>query len=140
MLTNIVTSMRPTITSATGCNGGDIDNGGTTTDSSILLRGSAEPTSVVYIYDGENLLGTASVLVDGSWSIEVQELSVGEYVFTARTLDGQGSNIWAVTVSGTAPVIREAVDGVLDIRLLTNNAQVTVLAWPGYCSRAAYLA
>jgi hypothetical protein len=85
--------------------GGAIGNGGTTDDTTPELRGTAEPGSVVTIYDGNTAIGTVNADPDtGVWSFTTDTLTQAIHQFTARAVDAAGnisdpSNAHAINVS-----------------------------------------
>ncbi|MGK3124520.1 Ig-like domain-containing protein, partial [Candidatus Pantoea formicae] len=74
----------------------DLTSGGTTTDNVITFGGSTEAGSVVTIYDGTTLLGTATV-TGTTWTFTTPTLSNGGHSFTATATDAAGN------VSDVAP-------------------------------------
>jgi hypothetical protein len=81
-----------------------VANGGSTTDRTLGLSGTAESGSTVQIFDGENLLGEAS-LVDGNWTYVTPALSDGLHALTARVTDAVGNvlSTEALNVTVTPP-------------------------------------
>ncbi|WP_017348354.1 Ig-like domain-containing protein, partial [Pantoea sp. A4] len=75
---------------------GPLASGDTTDDSTPILRGTAEPDSIVKIYDGGTLLGSAAVGTDGNWAFTPAALSNGAHSFTITVTDAAG-NVSAAT-------------------------------------------
>ncbi|OPA85535.1 hypothetical protein BFW86_22530 [Pseudomonas fluorescens] len=65
--------------------------GGTTFDTTPTLEGTAEPFSIVSIYNGTTLLGTANAEADGSWKYTPDKLPPDGYNFTAVASDEAGN-------------------------------------------------
>ncbi|XXN62707.1 Ig-like domain-containing protein [Enterobacter ludwigii] len=61
-----------------------------TDDRHPVLRGNAEPGSIVKLYEGSTLLGSAQAGADGSWALEVS-LSDGSHALTATSTDRLGN-------------------------------------------------
>ncbi len=75
---------------------GELASGATTDDNTPTLSGTAEANSVVSVYDGDTLLGTASVGTDGSWSFTSPVLADGPHSLTLTVTDAAG-NVSAAT-------------------------------------------
>ncbi|WP_157223912.1 Ig-like domain-containing protein [Afipia broomeae] len=106
-------TMSSTITTDTGA-AGTITSGGLTKDNTLLLSGTVSDTggsgvSLVQIYDGVTLLGTATVN-SGNWSYTTSALGNGSHSFTAKVTDGAGNTFTTATpvtatVDATAPTV-----------------------------------
>ncbi|HWX01534.1 Ig-like domain-containing protein [Collimonas sp.] len=121
---------------------GPIGNGGTTDDAQPVLHGTAEANSVVAIYDGATLLGSAQVDGDGNWSFQPPTpLFIGEHHFTAIATDAAGNSSvpsnefdLSLLVGGapSAPAITGVIDhvepnvGPIQENGLTNDAEPTI--------------
>ncbi|MES2295937.1 MAG: Ig-like domain-containing protein [Pseudomonadota bacterium] len=85
-----------------------ISSGGSTSDTTLGLSGTAEAGSVVEIYDGASKLGNAS-LSGGSWSYTTPALSETLHTLTARATDAVGnmgaSAAVTATISSAPPVV-----------------------------------
>ena len=91
-------AVRPAIISVTDASNTPIPNGGSTSDTSITLSGTAEANSVVVIYDGPAFKGSASVVSAGTWAMSISDLAAETHRFTARTPDGTLiSDEWVIT-------------------------------------------
>ncbi|WP_337023665.1 MULTISPECIES: Ig-like domain-containing protein [unclassified Pantoea] len=82
--------------------------GGTTSDNTPVLSGTAEPGSTVTVRDGDNVLGTATVGSDGNWSFTAPALGEGSHSLTTTVTDAAGntspaSSPIAVTVDTSPP-------------------------------------
>ncbi|WP_058969107.1 Ig-like domain-containing protein [Type-D symbiont of Plautia stali] len=85
-----------------------VADGGSTNDTTPLLSGSgAEEGNIVSVYDtNQQLLGSAVVLEDGSWSIQLPALSPVEHTLTVTVTDEIGnsaSTTVGITIDTTAP-------------------------------------
>ena len=78
---------------------------GATNDTTPVLSGTAEPGSIVTVSDGGNLLGSAAVGPDGSWSFTTPALSEGAHSLSATVTDAAGN------VSSASAPINVSVDG-----------------------------
>ena len=115
----------PTITGVYNDQSGSevlIDNNKYTSDSTPVIRGTAKPGSVVYIYDGTVLLGTTTAGNDssGSWSFKVpannplgnnQTHSLTAHVVNDAGQAGNPSQPWVVNVDYTAPDAPKIIGG-----------------------------
>lgn len=82
-----------------------VGDGGTTTDRTLELRGTIEAGSRVQIFDGQSLLGLATVS-ENNWSFTTPVLGLGPRNLRARAVDAAG-NTWesstlAVTIAQAA--------------------------------------
>ncbi|MBV4459720.1 Ig-like domain-containing protein [Pseudomonas sp. COR58] len=85
----VVAATAPTITSAKDSEGTEIPDGGTTTDTSVTLTGTAAPGLAVEVFDGAVSKGQATAdAVSGVWTLTVSELSVATHGFKAKALYG----------------------------------------------------
>jgi hypothetical protein len=90
----------PEITRVTDSKG-EIDNGGTTTETRITLTGTASKGQKVQILDDTTVKGEPTAdATTGIWTQVVSELNVAEHYFTAKALYGSGqvSAAWVVKV------------------------------------------
>lgn len=113
-----------TITSVTddvGTVTGPVLSGGATDDTQPTLRGTAAGSARVDIYNGDDLIGSATVNAQGNWVFTPgSALGNGTYTFTAVAVDAAGntaaeSNTWAVTIdttTPTAPTLNTVLDNV----------------------------
>jgi parallel beta-helix repeat protein len=79
-----------------------------TYDTTITLSGSSEPNSMVSVFDGATLLGTAVANRDGAWSYTTIALPDGVHVFSAKATDAAGnqsgsSQGFSVRIDSVAP-------------------------------------
>ncbi len=81
-------------------------NSTTDTDGSITLSGTAEPYTIVKIFDGGNYVNGAYDLVyeSGTWSVELTGVSEGTHTYTAQATD----------LSGNTSVASEALTVIVD--------------------------
>ena len=75
----------------TDANGDPVTADGVTNSSTPVLSGSAEPGSTVTVSDGDNVLGSATVGTDGSWSFTVPALADGDHSLTSTLTDAAGN-------------------------------------------------
>ncbi|WP_429580327.1 Ig-like domain-containing protein [Pseudomonas frederiksbergensis] len=103
----------PEITRVTDSNG-EIDNGGTTTETRITLTGTASKGQKVQILDDTTVKGEpVADASTGIWTLEVTALNVAAHSFTAKALYGSGqvSAAWVVNVTAVvAPTITSVKD------------------------------
>jgi Ca2+-binding RTX toxin-like protein len=71
----------PAITAFTFDSG--IDGDRITNQQSLVLSGTADPGTIVTLYDGGEILGSTTADGSGTWSFETGTLSDGEHAFTA---------------------------------------------------------
>jgi len=88
---------------------GNVANGGTTNDTSLVLNGTAEANTTVAVYDGANFLNTVTTAGNGQWTYTATGLSEGGHNFTATATDAAGnisptSIAYGLTVDTIAPV------------------------------------
>ncbi|MBD9563603.1 Ig-like domain-containing protein [Pseudomonas sp. PDM09] len=103
----------PVITRVTDSKG-EIDNGGTTTETSITITitGSASVGQKVQLYDGDAPIGGELTAVGGIWTATMS-VAVGVRSLTAKALYGSGqvSAAWVVNVTAVvAPTITSVKD------------------------------
>ncbi|HID3972199.1 TPA: Ig-like domain-containing protein [Enterobacter cloacae] len=72
---------------------GVIASGGETDDNRPLIKGTgAEPGNTITVYNGDKVIGTATVQADGTWSLEpTTPLPDGKYTLTAKETDSVGN-------------------------------------------------
>ncbi|HDT6566202.1 TPA: Ig-like domain repeat protein [Enterobacter cloacae] len=72
---------------------GVIASGEETDDNRPLIKGTgAEPGNTITVYNGDKVIGTATVQADGTWSLEpTTPLPDGKYTLTAKETDGVGN-------------------------------------------------
>src|SRR6187399_1228711 len=81
---------------------------GITNDNTLTLTGSAEANATVKVYDGVNLLGSATADGSGNWSYTTAALTNGAHSLTATATDVAGntsaaSSALGVTIDASAP-------------------------------------
>ncbi|WPU24005.1 Ig-like domain-containing protein [Cedecea neteri] len=114
----------PTITQVyddVGTVTGPVSNNGATNDPTPTLSGSGEPGSTITVYDGLNVLGTATVNGSGTWTFTPgTPLLDGPHSFTVTASDAAGNvtapsapwNVELITTLPDAPTIGEIIDNV----------------------------
>ncbi|MEP8541303.1 BapA/Bap/LapF family large adhesin [Enterobacter hormaechei] len=115
-------SNTPVITSVTD-NAGNaatpVPSGDPTNDTTPTLTGTAEPNSVVAIFDGATQIGTVAADGTGAWTFTPETaLGEGTHDFTVRATDPQGnvsqpSGVWSINIDLTAPQV-PTIDTVSD--------------------------
>ena len=89
---------------------GDANDDGITSDRTLAISGTAEPSSTVQVLLDGQAIGTASVNGSGNWTFNYSTpLGDGDYVLSAVTTDVAGnvsnpSEPFPVTIDGTKPV------------------------------------
>ena len=86
-----------------------IADGGDTDDQTPVLRGNAEAGATVNVYQGDTLLGTATVNENGIWRFETGTLDEGTYAFTVSVTDAAGNTSieaepYTITIDVTPPL------------------------------------
>ena len=105
--TTVITS----VTDNAGNAATPVPSGDPTNDTTPTLTGSAEPNSVVAIFDGATQIGTVAADGTGAWTFTPETaLGEGTHDFTVRATDPQGnvsqpSNAWSVEIDLTAPQV-----------------------------------
>ncbi|OYU30400.1 MAG: hypothetical protein CFE39_13655, partial [Comamonadaceae bacterium PBBC2] len=106
-----VTESAPTITGVMDTANASVLNAGTTTNALSTVRGTGNAGDLVYLYDNTigNLVGTAIVGADGSWSVANLVTGAGANTFSAKQVDAQGnqsvlSNLWTVTAAAAESI------------------------------------
>jgi large repetitive protein len=83
--------------------------GGTANSTKPIITGTADAGTVINIYDGVRLIGSAAVAANGTWSFTPPvELKSATHAFTAISIDSQGnwggsSDPMSVLIRSTAP-------------------------------------
>jgi hypothetical protein len=82
--------------------------GSTNATGTVTLSGTAEPGSVVEVFEGATSLGTATTTSGGVWSRTLTSVADGSHAYTATARDAAGntsgvSNARTVVVDTTAP-------------------------------------
>ncbi|MFJ2386013.1 hypothetical protein [Pseudomonas koreensis] len=104
----VVYGQRPAITAAHDASGIAIANGGTTSDTSVTLSGTANAFLEVEIFDGTASKGKVRADASGQWRFTLTGLTRASHGFTAKALYGSStvSPVWTVIVGQeVAPTI-----------------------------------
>jgi hypothetical protein len=85
-----------------------VESDALTNDAELTLTGSADPGTVVDLYEGATLLGRADADGTGAWSVTTSVLVDGKHTFTAKATDaaantGGVSTAFEVTIDTAAP-------------------------------------
>ena len=91
-------------------------NGGTVSTSTPFVTGTAQPGSVVKVYDGGVLVGTTTATASGAWSLTTSALANGTNVLTTTATNPENvtsltSGATAITVAGNPPPLPTTVGG-----------------------------
>ncbi|WP_168198759.1 Ig-like domain-containing protein [Jejubacter calystegiae] len=105
---------------------GELTSGQPTDDTTPTITGTADPNTIVNIYDGDTLLGSAQVDANGAWSFtpETALSGDGDHVITTTSTDGTSesahSDDFIVNLDTVAekPVITNIQD---DVGPITGN-------------------
>ncbi|WP_349973219.1 hypothetical protein [Pseudomonas caspiana] len=109
----------------------ELSNPGQTEDTLLTLSGTADPSTVVSLYDGLIRVRTASVTELGEWAISSVQTPIGSHSFTILARGVASSPPWLITV-GTVeldlekPAVAQAPGGILDPVNGINGATVVV--------------
>jgi len=98
-----------------------------TNDTTPLLSGTAEPGSVVTLFDGETALGSATVDAEGNWSFAVPELAAGDHSLTATVTDAAG-NTGAASAAYVFSVDLTAPAAPADLTLTNDGSNTAITA------------
>jgi len=101
----------PSINAVADSTGTSIPNPGTTQDTQLTLSGAGSANGVVVVLDNASPIGSASVLLTGTW-VKSVAAAPGAHSFTVRASDGALSAAWVITVGSAAvkPTIVSIVD------------------------------
>ncbi|MGY2377464.1 Ig-like domain-containing protein [Pseudomonas sp. SDO524_S393] len=130
-----------------GDNQGPLPMGSTTDDTTPTINGTGEDGNIIYVYDGDTLLGSTTV-VGGQWSFTPSTpLEEGDHSLTAQAENAAGNlspatGVYPITVDTTAPtaptgqVLRDDVGnetGLIESGDITDDANPTFegMAEPG---------
>ena len=96
-----------------------IANGGATNDNTPLLSGSGEAGGLVNVYNGNVLVGSATVDSEGNWSLNTSPLDNGSYTLTVVVSDNAGNVSDPVSIGVTVNTV--GPDPVLSFEVNANN-------------------
>jgi hypothetical protein len=108
--------------------------GGNANSTKPVINGTADAGTIINIYDGVRLLGTATVAANGTWTFTpTADLKGGTHSFTVISVDSQGnygasSEPMSVAVGSSAPaapVITGLIDAVGPVQGMIANNGVT---------------
>lgn len=119
---------------------GDLTNGQSTNDTRPIITGTGEPGSTINVYDGNVLLGTATVTEGGSWSYRPDGLSQGAHSLKVTATDSAGNtgpasanfSLTIDTISPGTPVISSVTDDVGPVTGSLSSGQTTNDARPTF--------
>ncbi|MBO9723066.1 MAG: BapA prefix-like domain-containing protein [Novosphingobium sp.] len=89
---------------------GVVARGGISNDATLTINGTAEPGSIIRVYDGETLVGTTTASNTGAWSVTTGALSEGIHGFSVTATDAAGhvsgpSTTYVVTLDFAPPAL-----------------------------------
>ncbi|GAB3203148.1 hypothetical protein GCM10027293_31930 [Pontibacter aydingkolensis] len=94
---------------------GPVNNDQITSDSELLLKGTAEAGATVALYRDGNAIGQTMATASGNWEFDytATKLAEGNYIFTATASDAAGNTSqlsadFTVTIDLTAPAVTVA--------------------------------
>ncbi|WP_277967209.1 Ig-like domain-containing protein [Pantoea trifolii] len=70
----------------------ELSAGDATNNGELTFSGSAQHGEVVYLWDGDVLMGTATVGADGQWQIPAEMIEEREYNFRTEIVDAAGNS------------------------------------------------
>jgi len=115
---------------------GELCSGDITDDTRPLIMGSGKPGGIVTIHDGSRVLGSVSVMADGSWAFKPDEdLDNGVHTFSVTITDLTGntasSSAFTLTVGTPARNVVITDDtgnqsGVINDQGITDDARPTI--------------
>jgi hypothetical protein len=105
----------PLVDLTTGSDSGTSSTDNVTAINTPVLAGTAEPLSIVKVYDGAAFLGSVTADAAGNWTLTTGVLVDGVHNITITATDSSGnvsapSTALAVTIETTAPVKPATVD------------------------------
>ncbi|WP_337264871.1 MULTISPECIES: Ig-like domain-containing protein [unclassified Serratia (in: enterobacteria)] len=136
LIVDSIAPSRAVIDSISSDNHGNalIGKNGYTNDNTPLIKGRAEAFSVVAIYSGKSMIGTAFADVTGAWEFSsIFAFPDGEYTITAKAVDfagnsGLGSLAYTMTIDTippALPTILQAFDDVGAQQGILNSGDLT---------------
>ena len=115
---------------------GELCSGDITDDTRPLIMGSGKPGGIVTIHDGSRVLGSVSVMADGSWAFKPDEdLDNGVHTFsvTITDLTGNTASSSAFTLTVGTPARNVVItdntgnqSGVINDQGITDDARPTI--------------
>ncbi|PTT28319.1 Ig-like domain-containing protein, partial [Pseudomonas sp. HMWF021] len=114
----------PAITRVNDSKGTAIANGGSTSDSTITLTGTANALLRVEIFDNGVSTGkTVAANAQGVWELVLTGLGIATHAFTAKALYGSGttSNAWTIKLTPSFSI---------DTRQMELNGLAVKINWP----------
>ncbi|WP_320726661.1 BapA/Bap/LapF family large adhesin [Enterobacter sp. 118C5] len=112
-----------TVTDDVGGVNGPLTSGDTTDDTQPLLQGTAPADTVITVYDGTTLLGTATLDGSGGWSFTpVIPLTDGQHTLTVHATDAAGNTTISTPFELTVDTVPPATP---DIPAITVNPDGT---------------
>jgi hypothetical protein len=106
----VLNGVQPAITGAEDSKGQPISNDGSTGDTTVRLRGTANKYLEVEIFDGNSSTGKKALANEnGIWTVELTGLTRTKHVFKAKALYGSGteSGEWIVNVVDLVDLVED---------------------------------
>ena len=124
------TEVAPVITGVKDVNNAGVANAGSTTQALSSVSGTGNPGSTIFLYDNssKNLVGTATVASDNTWTVSGLSAVGGSHTFSAKQVDALGnesvlSKLWTVT----SPVINQVTNSGFDQQITAAETEAQVI-------------
>jgi hypothetical protein len=128
----------PVISSVQDSKGNNIPEGGSTSETTVTLRGTAAADQTLQILDGDSVVGDAVKVSDlGSWQATLSDLAIAAHAIKAVGQYGSNpvSAVYDFTVTENSMLVPPQVPAVIDAKLSTadipNGAMLVVPHWDG---------
>ena len=131
-----VATIAPTLGTDTGVTA-TINSGAVTRDNSLALNGRADSGSQVWLFDGNTLLGQATVAANGAWHFTTDALREGTHRFIAQVMDSTGNIALSNTVSATIRT-HKMLDTSANVLLSSANIADNAAQWVGLSGDASH--
>ncbi|MBA7773087.1 MULTISPECIES: BapA/Bap/LapF family large adhesin [Enterobacter] len=125
-----------TVTDDVGGVQGPLSSGDTTDDTLPLLQGSAPADTIITVYDGTTLLGTATLDGSGGWQFTpTTPLTDGTHSLTVHTTDAAGNTTISSPFELTIDTIAPATPDIPDITVNPDGGATQTPLNPGETTR-----
>jgi hypothetical protein len=128
----------PVISSIEDSKGNTIPEGGSTSETTVTLRGTAAADQTLQILDGDSVVGDAVKVSDlGSWQTTLSDLAIAAHAIKAVGQYGSNpvSAVYDFTVTEISMLVPPQVPAIIDAELSTadipNGAMLVVPHWDG---------
>nr|GEW57269.1 hypothetical protein [Tanacetum cinerariifolium] len=128
----------PVISSVEDSKGNNIPEGGSTSDTTVTLKGKAAADQTLQIFDEDSVVGDAVTVSDlGSWQTTLSDLAIAAHAI--KVVGQYGSNpvsaVYDFTVTEISMLVPPRVPAVIDAKLSTadipDGAMLVVPHWDG---------